>query len=86
MKPTPDLVIRKARKIGFEFDVSKARRKVYDILGNIQGITVGQQLDAIEFTISNVEHFDLFMCILEAFHYTYVLRALERNRKILKVV
>ena len=68
-----------ASRIGFEFDVSKARKKVFGMLGNIQGITLGQQIDAAEFILSKVEHLDLFHSLPEAFHHTYVLRALEKN-------
>ncbi|KAL1562982.1 hypothetical protein AAHA92_05494 [Salvia divinorum] len=39
-----------------------------------------QQLDAAEFILSKVEHLDLFMCLPEAFHHDYVLRAPEKNR------
>ncbi|KAG6420754.1 hypothetical protein SASPL_117292 [Salvia splendens] len=49
-----------AGRIGFEFDASKARKKVFGMLGNIQGITLGQQIDAAEFILSKVEHLDLF--------------------------
>ncbi|KAG6385636.1 hypothetical protein SASPL_154472 [Salvia splendens] len=48
-----------AGRIGFEFDASKARKKVFGMLGNIQGITLGQQIDAAEFILSKVEHLDL---------------------------
>ncbi|KAG6415340.1 hypothetical protein SASPL_122751 [Salvia splendens] len=67
-----------ASRIGFEFDASKARKKVFGMLGNIQGITLGQQIDAAEFILSKVEHLDLFISLPEAFHHTYVLRALEK--------
>ncbi|KAG6396784.1 hypothetical protein SASPL_142941 [Salvia splendens] len=67
-----------AGRIGFEFDASKARKKVFGMLGNIQGITLGQQIDAAEFILSKVEHLDLFNSLPEAFHHTYVLRALEK--------
>ncbi|KAL1565097.1 hypothetical protein AAHA92_07358 [Salvia divinorum] len=69
-----------ASRIGYEFDVSKARKEVFAMLGAITGITLGQQLDAAEFILSKVEHLNLFMCLPEAFHHAYVLRALEKNR------
>ncbi|KAG6387555.1 hypothetical protein SASPL_152747 [Salvia splendens] len=59
-----------AGRIGFEFNASKARKKVFCMLGNIQGITLGQQIDAVEFILSKVEHLDLFNSLPEAFHHT----------------
>ncbi|KAL1567524.1 hypothetical protein AAHA92_02995 [Salvia divinorum] len=37
------------------------------------------KLDTVEFILSIVEHLGLFMCLSEAFHHAYVLRALEKN-------
>ncbi|KAG6394974.1 hypothetical protein SASPL_145565 [Salvia splendens] len=59
-----------ANRTEFEFDVSKARKKVFGMLGNIQGITPGHQIDTAEFIFSKVEHLDLFNNLPEAFYHT----------------
>lgn len=66
-------------RIGYEFDVSKARKEVFPILGDIQGLTLGQQLDAAGIILEKVQRLDLFMSLPEAFRHTYVVRMLEKH-------
>ncbi|KAG6403394.1 hypothetical protein SASPL_135612 [Salvia splendens] len=66
-------------RIGYEFDVSKARNEVFPILGDIQGLTIGQQLDAARIILEKVQRLDLFMSLPEAFRHTYVVRMLEKH-------
>ncbi|KAL1568554.1 hypothetical protein AAHA92_00158 [Salvia divinorum] len=61
-------------RIGYEIDVSKSRKKVFEILADIQGLTLGQQLDAAGIILEKVQRLDLFMSLPEAFRHTYVVR------------
>ncbi|KAL1544818.1 hypothetical protein AAHA92_21621 [Salvia divinorum] len=66
-------------RIGYEFDVSKSRKEVFGILADIQGLTLGQQLDAAGIILEKVQRLDLFMSLPEAFLHTYVVRMLEKH-------
>ncbi|KAG6407790.1 hypothetical protein SASPL_130788 [Salvia splendens] len=66
-------------RIGYEFDVSKARKEVFSILGDIQGLTLGQQLDAAGIILEKVQRLDLFMSLPDAFCHTCVVRMLEKH-------
>ncbi|KAG6390532.1 hypothetical protein SASPL_148270 [Salvia splendens] len=66
-------------RIGYEFDVNKARKEVFPILRDIQGLTLGQQLDAAGIILEKVQCLDLFMSLPEAFRHTYVVRMLEKH-------
>ncbi|KAL1548308.1 hypothetical protein AAHA92_16554 [Salvia divinorum] len=70
---------RLTERIGYEFDVSKSRKEVYNILGTI-GITLQEQFDAAEYIFAKVDRIDLFKCLPEHARHPYVMQALEKNR------
>lgn len=45
-----------SNKIGYEFDLSKARNKLYDLLGQIHGLTIHDKLDIV--TLSSKKEID----------------------------
>ncbi|KAL1547681.1 hypothetical protein AAHA92_16006 [Salvia divinorum] len=66
-------------RIGYEFDLSKARKEVYDLLGTIPGLTMMQKFDAGEIILEKVERFDFFMGLPECARLPYVMRALDKH-------
>lgn len=54
-------------RIGFEFDLSEARKEVIDILSGIPDLTLVQQIDASKIIIDKVERVKLVMRLPEAF-------------------
>ncbi|KAG6436201.1 hypothetical protein SASPL_101086 [Salvia splendens] len=66
-------------RIGFEFDLSEARKEVIDILSGVPDLTLVQQIDASEIIIDKVERVELFMRLPETSRLTYVMRVLEKH-------
>ncbi|GER28907.1 disease resistance protein [Striga asiatica] len=52
-----------ARRIGYEYDVSTARRQVYAELGKIPGISVKEKLTVAKFLVNNTGDLDLFISL-----------------------
>ncbi|CAA0829278.1 Unknown protein [Striga hermonthica] len=52
-----------ARRIGYEYDVSTARRQVYAELGKIPGISVKDKLTVARFLVNNTGDLDLFFSL-----------------------
>ncbi|KAG6426788.1 hypothetical protein SASPL_111022 [Salvia splendens] len=67
-------------RIGYEFDLTKAQKDVYDLLGTIPGLTMDQKFDAGEIILEKVEHLNFFMRLPECAHLPYVMRVLEKRR------
>lgn len=67
-----------ANRIGYEFDLTKARKEVFPLVGVIPGLTLDQVFDASAFILSKVEHLDFFMSLHEVAKQAYVYRALEK--------
>ncbi|KAG6401160.1 hypothetical protein SASPL_138006 [Salvia splendens] len=53
------------KRIGFEFDASKARNEVVDILSAMPELTLVQQIDVTEIILEKVERFEHFMRLAE---------------------
>lgn len=65
-------------RIGYEFDLTKARKDVFELVGNINGINLAQVFDASDFILEKVQRLDFFMSLPEVARHAYVLRALEK--------
>ncbi|XP_042017318.1 uncharacterized protein LOC121765292 [Salvia splendens] len=68
-----------ASRIGYEFDLTKARKEVFDLVGVIPGLTIRQQFMACGFILHKVERLDFFMSLPAAAKQEYVMMALEDN-------
>ncbi|KAL1559742.1 hypothetical protein AAHA92_10050 [Salvia divinorum] len=67
-----------ANRIGYEFDLTKARKEVFQLVGTIPGLSLMQVFDASENILSKVEHLDFFMSLPEMARQAYVFRALDK--------
>ncbi|XP_047963444.1 uncharacterized protein LOC125207963 [Salvia hispanica] len=67
-----------ATRIGYEFDLAKARKDVFELVGSINGLNLAQVFDASEFILAKVERMDFFMSLPHAAKHAYVYRALEK--------
>ncbi|KAG6405281.1 hypothetical protein SASPL_132868 [Salvia splendens] len=76
---TNDRLDKLTNRIGFEFDLSEARKEVIDILSGVPDLTLVQQIDASEIIIDKVERVELFMRLPETSRLTYVMRVLEKH-------
>ncbi|XP_041999131.1 uncharacterized protein LOC121748702 [Salvia splendens] len=63
--------------IGYEFDVTKARKEVFHMMGLIPGLTLSQVFIASDAILARVERLDYFMSLLEGARQPYVWHALE---------
>ncbi|KAL1554873.1 hypothetical protein AAHA92_15381 [Salvia divinorum] len=68
-----------ATRIGYEFDLTKARKEVFELVGVIPGLSLEQVLDASEIILAKVERLDFFMSLPEGARQVYVYRALEKQ-------
>ncbi|KAG6408083.1 hypothetical protein SASPL_131086 [Salvia splendens] len=66
------------KRIAFEFDASKARNEVVDILSAMPELTLVQQIDVTEIILEKVEWVEHFIRLAEGSLLTYVSRALEK--------
>lgn len=65
-------------RIGYEFDLTKARKDVFELVANINGINLAEVFDASDFILEKVECMDFFMSLPEVARHAYVFRALEK--------
>ncbi|XP_042044750.1 uncharacterized protein LOC121790663 [Salvia splendens] len=75
---TNDRLEHLAKRIGYEFDLTKARQEVFELVGGIPGLTLGQIFDASDFILEKVEKLDFFMSLPPMAKQAYVYRALEK--------
>ncbi|KAG6420245.1 hypothetical protein SASPL_116767 [Salvia splendens] len=67
-----------ANRIGYEFELTKSRKEVFNLVGVIPGLTLDQVFDASAIILSKVENLDFFMSLHEVARQAYVYRALEK--------
>ncbi|KAG6413136.1 hypothetical protein SASPL_125838 [Salvia splendens] len=65
-------------RIGYEFDLSKARKDVFQLLGRLPGLTREQKFDVGEILLEKVERLDFFLGMQDEDRSAYVLRALVK--------
>ncbi|KAG6391419.1 hypothetical protein SASPL_149173 [Salvia splendens] len=68
---------RLSDRIGYEFDVTKARKEVFQMMGLIPGLTLSQVFIASDAILARVERLDYFMSLPEGARQPYVWHALE---------
>ncbi|KAG6394732.1 hypothetical protein SASPL_145322 [Salvia splendens] len=64
--------------IGYEFDLTKAHKDVFELVSNINGIILAEVFDASDFILEKVERMDFFMSLPEVARHAYVFRALGK--------
>ncbi|KAG6392062.1 hypothetical protein SASPL_146268 [Salvia splendens] len=68
---------RLSARIGYEFDVTKARKEVFHMMGLIPGLTLSQVFIPSDAILARVERLDYFMSLPEGARQPYVWHALE---------
>ena len=67
-----------ASRIGYEFDLTKARKEVFDLVEVVPGLTIRQQFAVCGFILDKVERLDFFMGLREIAKKEYVQMVLEQ--------
>ncbi|KAG6430217.1 hypothetical protein SASPL_108279 [Salvia splendens] len=67
-----------ASRIGYEFDLTKARKEVFDLVEVVSGLSIMQQFAVCGFILDKVERLDFFMGLRETVTEEYVLMVLEQ--------
>ena len=75
---TNDRIQSLSLRIGYEFDLSAARKQVYEMLGKLPALSKAQKFDAGELILRKVDRLDFFLGIPQEDREDYVLHALER--------
>ncbi|KAL1567235.1 hypothetical protein AAHA92_02734 [Salvia divinorum] len=70
-----------SNRIGYEVDLSKARKDVFDLLGGIPGLTRDVKFDVCEILAKSPDRLDIFMGLLKDDREAYVERVLNEKRK-----
>ncbi|KAG6408279.1 hypothetical protein SASPL_131284 [Salvia splendens] len=66
--------------IGYEFDMGKARQEVYDKLGTVDGLTIGQRYNLCDILSDKPQRLEVFMGMPTTARLGYVLRFIEHKR------
>ena len=66
------------KRIGFEFDASKARKEVFDVLCAMPELTLVHRIGVTVIIFNKVERVEPFMYLPEGSRLTYVSRAPEK--------
>ena len=65
-------------RIGYEFDLSKARKEVFAELGRLPGLTREEKFDAGEIILEKVERLDFFLGMPDDDRLAFVVRVLAK--------
>ncbi|KAL1548330.1 hypothetical protein AAHA92_16576 [Salvia divinorum] len=68
-------------RIGYEFDMGKARQYVFDKLGTVDGLTLDQRYDLCNILGDKPQRLEVFMGMPATARLGYVLRLIEENQK-----
>ncbi|KAG6394543.1 hypothetical protein SASPL_145132 [Salvia splendens] len=66
-------------RIGYEFDIGKARQEVFDKLGSVVGLTLAQRYDLCDMLCEKTQRLEIFMGMPVESKLGYVLRFLNQN-------
>lgn len=66
-------------RIGYEFDMGKARQEVFDKLGSVEGLTLEQRYDLCDILSDKTQRLEVFIGMPANARLGYVLRFLEPN-------
>ncbi|KAL1547627.1 hypothetical protein AAHA92_15959 [Salvia divinorum] len=67
-------------RIGYEFDMGKARQDVFGKLGDVDGLTLDQRYELCDILADKPQRLEVFMGMPSTAHLGYVLRLIEHNR------
>ena len=65
-------------RIGYEFDLTKARKDVFELVAKVNGINLAEVFDASNFILEKVERMDFFMSLPEVARHESVFPALKK--------
>lgn len=68
-----------ASRIGYEFDLGKARQDAYHQLCTIPGLTIDEKYGLYEFIAGKVENLQIFMGLPDEAKPEYVMRLLQKG-------
>ncbi|KAL1545562.1 hypothetical protein AAHA92_22271 [Salvia divinorum] len=68
-------------RIGYEFDLGKARQEVFDKLGSVEGLTLDRRYELCDILGDKSQPLEEFMGMPVNARLGYVLRLIEQNRK-----
>ncbi|KAL1559484.1 hypothetical protein AAHA92_09821 [Salvia divinorum] len=68
-------------RIGYEFDLGKARQEEFEKLGNVDGLTLDQRYELCDILGDKPQRLEVFMGMPANARLGYVLRLIEQNRK-----
>ncbi|KAL1535912.1 hypothetical protein AAHA92_28635 [Salvia divinorum] len=68
-------------RIGHEVDLSKTRRELFNLLGNIPDLSLDDKFDVCEALGEKPERLDLFMGLPDSVKPAYVMRVLKEKGK-----
>ncbi|KAL1546423.1 hypothetical protein AAHA92_23023 [Salvia divinorum] len=68
-------------RIGYEFDMGKARQEVFDKLGTVDGLTLDQRYELCDILGDKPQRLEVFMGMPATARLGYVLRLIAHNRK-----
>ncbi|KAL1564276.1 hypothetical protein AAHA92_06641 [Salvia divinorum] len=67
-------------RIGYEFDMGKARQEVFDKLGNVDGLTLDQRYELCDILGDKPHRLEVFLGMPSSAKLGYVLRLIHHNR------
>ncbi|KAL1558483.1 hypothetical protein AAHA92_08942 [Salvia divinorum] len=67
-------------RIGYEFDLGKARQEVFDKLGTVDGLTLDQRYELCDILRDKPQRLEVFMGMSANAKLGYVMRLIEHNR------
>lgn len=68
-------------RIGYEFDMGKARQDVYDKLGSVEGLTIAQRYQLCNILGDKPQRLEVFMGMPESARLGYVLMLIDDHRR-----
>lgn len=69
------------KRIGYDFDVSRKRKEAFDLLTDIQGLSLEDRFDICDHLAKEVEKLDVFMGLPQDARSPYVMRILKNLKK-----
>ncbi|KAG6386932.1 hypothetical protein SASPL_152112 [Salvia splendens] len=71
-----------ASRIGYEFDVEKAQKQLFELIGVIHRLTLGQVFDASDVILEKIERLNYFMSLPPRAREAYCFFTLDRDTEV----
>ncbi|KAL1553779.1 hypothetical protein AAHA92_14410 [Salvia divinorum] len=68
-------------RIGYEFDLGKARQEIFTMLGNVEGLSIEQRYELSDILGDKSQRLEIFMEMPAEARLGYMLRLIEQNHK-----